>query len=603
MKKAILLLVAVALIFTVFAGCAKEEKAAEAKEAEAAPAAAEIKNPDTLVFATYGTIDSLDPCKAYDNASWTNMSQLYDTLVGFKGESTSEFVPLLAEELPTVENGGIINDGKTYRFKIKKGIKFHSGNPLTPEDVEYSFERNMVLDPDAGPNWIWYQLFIPELYGSRDGDGNIVVDFADIDKAVEVDGDYVVFNLLYPVPYFFGVLGGKWAGIVDKQFSIENGDWDGTEAGMAAANNPEAGKEPLYDIASGTGPYKLDRWDKGVELVVTRNEDYWGPKPAIKKGIYKVVDEWSTRKLMLIQGDADIVQVDATYFPDMDKEVESAGITVYKDLPSLDVSGFGFNEDIAAVDNPLIFSGKLDGEGVPPNFFADDNVRKAFVAAWDEGVFLNDILNGYAMDPVTPVATGLAYKKADLKRPAASPELATEYFKKAFDGKLWEVGFKMDLLYNNGNDDRQFGAKLLAENVMKLNPKFKITVRGVEWAEYVNMVRTSNMPMFFIGWAPDYPDPDNYVNPYMHSEGHYAHQCSYSNPEADKLIEKAAASLDPEVRKAAYYRLQEIWIEDAPGIMNTQMLRRRYMKDWVKGYYFNPMQSDTYDALPFLTKE
>ena len=260
---------------------------------------------------------------------------------------------------------------------------------------------------------------------------------------------------------------------------------------------------------------------------------------------------------MLIQGDADIATVDSTYYPDMDKELDSAGIQVFKDLPSLTVSGFGFNQDIAAVDNPLIFSGKLDGEGVPANFFADDNVRKAFTAAWDQDTFINDIQNGFAMDPVTPVVAGLPFKNTNVKRPAANLDMAADYFKKAFGGKLWDVGFKMDLLYNTGNDVRQFGSKLLAEQVMKINPKFQVNVRGVEWAEYVNMVRTSSMPMFFIGWAPDYPDPDNYVNPYMHSNGHYAAQCSYSNPEVDRLIDEAAVSLDPEVRKANYYRLQE----------------------------------------------
>ncbi|MBN2051567.1 MAG: ABC transporter substrate-binding protein [Spirochaetales bacterium] len=600
MKKILIVLLMVSLAVAVFAGGEKEEATPEVKET--APAAPAIKNPGTLVYATYGTVDSLDPSKAYDTASWTNIANIYETLVAFKGESTSEFVPKLCTEIPTVANGGIINDGKTFRFKIRKGVKFHSGNTMTPEDVEYSFERLMVLDPDAGPNWIWYQLFIPDLYGSRDDDGNIVVDFADIDKAVEVDGEYVVFNLLYPAPYFLGVLGGKWAVVVDKKFCIANGDWDGTEAGMAAANNPAAGEEPLYDIASGTGPYKLDRWDKGVELVVTRFDGYWGPKPAIAKGIYKVVDEWSTRKLMLIQGDADIATVDPVYYPDMDKEEATAGITVYKDLPSLSVSGFGFNQAVAAVDNPLIFSGKLDGQGVPPNFFADKNVRLAFQAAWDQDTFINDIMNGYAMDPITPVVKGLPYKRFDLERPPMDLAKSAEYFKKAFGGKLWEVGFQMDLTYNVGNDVRQFGSKLLAENVMKVNPKFKINVRGVEWAEYVNLVRTSSMPMFFIGWAPDYPDPDNYVNPYMHSNGHYAHQCSYSNPEADRLIEEAAVALDPKVREAAYFRLQEIWVEDAPGIMNSQPSSRRYFKNWVKGYYFNPMESSEYDLLPVFTK-
>jgi peptide/nickel transport system substrate-binding protein len=605
MKKLFMVLLIMTLAFTVFAGGDKETKPepAATQAAPAAKAAPAIKNPDTLVYATYGTIDSLDSCKAYDTASWGNMTHIYETLVNFKGESTGEFVPVLAEQIPTVENGGITNGGKTFRFKIRKGVKFHSGNTLTPEDVEYSFERNMVLDPDAGPNWIWYQLFIPDLYGSRDDDGNIVVDFNDIDKAVEVDGDYVVFNLLNPTPYFLGVVAGQWAVIVDKKFSIENGDWDGTKAGMAVSNNPEAGKEPLYDIASGTGPYKLDRWEKGVELVVTRFDGYWGPKPAIAKGIYKIVSEWSTRKLMLIQGDADIAQVDPNYYPDIDKELDQAGLTAYKNLPALSVNGFGFNQAIAAKDNPLVYSGKLDGQGVPPDFFADINIRRAFTAAWDQETYIKDVLNGYAIDPVTPVVKGLPYKNPNVVRPPMDLKKAEEYFKKAFGGKVWEVGFKMDLLYNTGNDARQFGARLLAETVMKLNPKFQINVRGVEWAEYVNMVRTSTMPMFFIGWAPDYPDPDNYVNPYMYSQGHYAHQCSYSNPEADRLVEEAAVSLDPEVRKAAYYRLQEIWLEDAVGIMNSQAIGNRYMKSWVSGHYFNPMQSQSYDLLPELSKK
>ena len=61
--------------------------------------------------------------------------------------------------------------------------------------------------------------------------------------------------------------------------------------------------------------------------------------------------------------------------------------------------------------------------------------------------------------------------------------------------------------------------KMLAENIMKLNPKFQITVRGVEWPVYLNANRHKTMPIFFIGWAPDYPDPADYVFPYMSSSG------------------------------------------------------------------------------------
>jgi peptide/nickel transport system substrate-binding protein len=145
--------------------------------------------------------------------------------------------------------------------------------------------------------------------------------------------------------------------------------------------------------------------------------------------------------------------------------------------------------------------------------------------------------------------------------------------------------------------------KMLAENVMKVNPKFKITVRAVEWAEYVNANANKLMPLFFIGWGPDYPDPDNYVYPYMHSTGTYAGKQGYKNPEVDALITKGAYATDPAERKEIYYRLQDIWLEDAIGMMTHQPLSRRYFKDWVKGWYFNPMISDEMDILRFYTKE
>ena len=548
-----------------------------------------IKNPDTFIYASYGDIETVDPAKAYDNSSSGIIQNIYEGLIAYDGGSTEKFVPALATAVPTTANGGISKDGLSYTFTIRKGVKFHSGSALTPEGVRYSFLRAMITDPDAGPMWM---LFMP-IFGeqsSRDGDGNIILDFAALSKAITVSGDKLIIKLAKPFPPFLSILCGTWAAIVDKDFCIKNGDWDGNEATWKSFNMPATGKEKLYNIASGTGPYKLVRWQKGTEVALERNNAYWGKKAPLAKAIYKVIEEWSTRKLMLLQGDADSVQVDPMYYDEMDKE---AGLKVYKNLKDLGVRGIGFNQRIEATDNPYIYSGKLDGNGVPPDFFADKNVRMGFIAAWNQKEYLQDILGGYGANVVTPIVDGLPFYNPNLleKRPEYNLRKAADYMKRALGGQVWAKGFQIDLLYNSGNEVREAAMKMLAENMMMLNPKFKLNVRGVEWATYIDLQRNRRLSSFNIGWGADYPDPDNFVNPYMYSQGLYGGRCAYSNAEADKLIEDAAVELDSAKRKAMYYRLQEIWLEDAVGIMQHQPIRNAYFKDWVKGYIFHPMEN------------
>jgi ABC-type transport system substrate-binding protein len=118
------------------------------------PVVSEVKNPDIFVLADYRTVQTIDPATSYDVAGSMRIWNMYETLIFFDGSSTEKFVPLLAAEVPTVENGGIAADGKTYMFKIRKGVKFHAGGELTPEDVVYSFKRNMIVDQDGGPMWM-----------------------------------------------------------------------------------------------------------------------------------------------------------------------------------------------------------------------------------------------------------------------------------------------------------------------------------------------------------------------------------------------------------------------------------------------------------------
>jgi peptide/nickel transport system substrate-binding protein len=141
---------------------------------------------------------------------------------------------------------------------------------------------------------------------TRDGNGKILPGiFEAIDKAIEVKGDRVVFHLPRPYPPLMGVLAYSSSVILDKEWAVANGCWDGHIKHAAKYNNPAPGHEPLQKLANGTGAFRMKMWEPSKQFVFERFDRYWGPKPALKTAIVKYVEEWSNRKLMLQNGDAD----------------------------------------------------------------------------------------------------------------------------------------------------------------------------------------------------------------------------------------------------------------------------------------------------------
>ncbi|THB72679.1 MAG: ABC transporter substrate-binding protein, partial [Desulfobacteraceae bacterium] len=490
------------------------------------------KDKDTFVKADYGTVRTLDPATVYDTTSGMRVYNLYERLVAFDGASTEKFIPELAEEVPTVANGGISADGKTYRFKIRKGVKFHNGATLTPEDVEYSFERGMIVDQAGGPQWMMLEA-ITGKGGTRDGDDKIVDGiFKVIMDAVEVDGDTVVFKLPAAYPPLMGIIQYASSSIVNKKWAIENGCWDGKLETAAKFNNPDFNTEPLQKLANGTGPYKLKEWVPSNQFVFERFEGYWGKKPYFKNAIVKYVPEWTTRKLMLQNGDADQVGLDPTYV----EEVRAMkDVTIYE-VPQLSYSAAIFCQKINPTGNPDIGSGKLDGNGIPTNFFSDIHVRKAFSHSIDWKAMKEDVGMNLIDLPGSPNCIGLPYYK-EVPLYEFSQEKAAAEMKQAFGGKVWEKGFKMTITHNTGNVMREAAAHMMAENIMALNPKFQIEVRNVEWKDYTVKYRQFAYPMFIIGWGADYPDPHNFLYTFMHSNGVYGKYSGFKNAEVDALCD------------------------------------------------------------------
>lgn len=556
-----------------------------------------VKNPDTITLAHANTTITLDPATCYSSTAFGKIKNIYEPLIDFKGSSTEDFIPVLATEVPTVKNGGISEDGTVYTFTIRKGVTFHNGNDLTAEDVAYTIKRAMIVDQNGGPAW----MMLEALFGidsTRGDDGSMLPGIAEkIDRAVTVHGDTVSIRLHRPFPPFMAILCYASGYILDREWAVESGCWDGDPATAGQYNNPTIGSEPLHHKTNGTGPYTLVEWEPSVRMVFSRNDNYWGKKPAMGTAVYLVVNEWSTRKLMLQNGDVDRAQVDDTYI----SEALDMQNMKFFESPELGMFAAFMNQDIVSRGNPYSGSGALDGKGIPADFFADINIRKAFAHCFDRETYNRDVFNGRAIMPTSPIVQGLPFH-TDVPVYAYDLKKAAEYMKKAFGGKVWEKGFAMSIIYFTGKTTTESAALMLAENMNSLNPKFRVEVLDVSLKDFNSLYRQRVFPIFLTGWGADYPDPHNFAQPFMDSAGAYGKSSSIRNAEVDTLIRQGIEVVDPAARRDIYHRLQAIYHEEALGIPLYQPTQFRTYRDWITGYVPHPMTTDAMEKFYELSK-
>ncbi|MFQ5795587.1 MAG: ABC transporter substrate-binding protein [Candidatus Bipolaricaulia bacterium] len=493
--------------------------------------AQQIKNPSIYIHATISGAETMDPAFSYDTASATAIFNVYETLIFYKGSSVTDFDPMLATSWE------VSADGLTYRFPIRQGVRFHNGARLTPEDVEYSFERTLIQDRSGGPVWILLEPLlgvgtIEDLaLEIAEGMGETVEEFSEIseaalretfnrvDAAVEVEGDNVVFRLTQPFAPFLSTLLGNWGSIVNRDWVIGAGGWPGTVGTWVQYHDPQTEESVLYNRMNGTGPFKLERFVPQEEVVLIRNDDYWREPAQVERAIIKYVDEWSTRLLMLQNGDADSIWVPRQFITQVQPLVDQGVVDVFTDLPAVSLRNLFFNYNVIAEGNPYIGSGQLDGNGIPPNFFSDINVRKGFAYSFDPDIFIQDVYFGEAKQVTGPIPEGLPFFDENAPLYGFDPEKAEEHFRAAWGGQLWDNGFQLTILYNTGNVERRVAAEMLEFNIEALNPKFQIDIQDVAWPTYIGSSVRNQLPVFIIGWLEDYHDPHNWVVPYMASFG------------------------------------------------------------------------------------
>ncbi len=548
---------------------------------------AKIKNPDTFIEirASGGDLESLDPAYPYDVASFEILMNVYEPLIWNKGTSIKEFEPLLSEQVPTLENGLLSPDGKTYTFPVRQNVQFHDGTPLTCKDVRYSILRFMLQDRAGGPSSLMLEP-IANLQGTRDKDGKLNVNIDDIFSRVACEGKNLKINLPKPYGPFLSIA-SQFSYAVSKKWAIAHGDWDGTKETWAQYNNPKPQNSYLFDHMNGTGPFMLERWERNLkEISLTRNEKYWRKPAALKRVIIKPVPEFSTRRLMIASGDADYIDEAGAQFESQLKDIPN--ITVLYP-PRLRVEGFYFTFNVDATGNPALYSGKLDGNGIPPNFFTDKDLRKGFAYAFDYDGYIKDVLKGRATRPTGCIPHDMLGFNANQPVYSLNLEKAKEHFKRAWGGQVWEKGFRLAIYYDTNNESRHMPCEILKRNVESLNPKFKIDVRTLQWSSFMADIRKGRLPMFKLGWLADFADPHNFAFSFLHSEGQYPKEQGFAYPEWDKLVQQANYTPDPKAREAIYFKLQELAYEEVPQIYTDEPLSFKVFRTWVKGYVLNPI--------------
>ena len=167
--------------------------------------------------------------------------------------------------------------------------------------------------------------------------------------------------------------------------------------------------------------------------------------------------------------------------------------------------------------------------------------------------------------------------------------LAKSYFQKAWGGQVWEKGFKFAIYHDANNTMRQMACEILRKGVESLNPKFQIELRGIQWSTYLGEIRQHRLPMWKLGWVADFPDPHNFAFSFLHSKGDYPMRQGFKYPEWDRLTDEANNELDPKKREALYFKLMALAHEEVPQIYTDQPMAFRVIRDWVKGFYFNPI--------------
>jgi len=493
---------------------------------------------NTLVVAdTIDDIMTLDPGEVSEVGGVLAANQIYQPLVSVAPDDSSKIIGVLAETWTASP------DGKIYTFKMRPGLKFASGNPVTAKDAEYSLRRVVLMKSRSA--FILTQFgFTPENVKDR------IKATDDTTLVVEIGDTYAPSFLYYCLSSYVG-------GIVDSKLVQEhevNGDFG--NAWLKSENS------------AGSGPYVLTRWEPKQSILLTRNPNYTGETGGLERIFLQHIPESAAQRLLLEKGDIDIAN---KLGPDDFGALEGNADVGFVDGVSGTIYYMGLNVRNEYLAKPKVVEALkylVDYQGIAGTISRGTMevhqtlVPKGFLGAID--------YNPYKLD--------IDKAKALLGEAGVSGEFT-------LDSVVWNTPPYTDFAQAIQATMAQAGVKLNLE-----------VVDGQQWLE---RYRAASLDIWFGLWGPDYPDPHSNAKAFAVNQKDApdgsAGLADRFGWDAGKLSQDAMAAVreqDADKRRTMYETLQKAHTDTSPFLYMFQQVRKVGVRSSVKGLVLGQTFSD-----------
>lgn len=504
-----------------------EAPATEAPTEAATEAPISVEN--TLVID--GNIDdliTLDPAVVYEYSGILITHNVYQTLVTFEGSDLQTIKPSLADSWDTKD----ADDHWELTFKLHPGNTFASGNPVTADDVVYSFNR--VITINGSPAFLF-----TDVAGLT------------IDSVKAVDPETVQINLPKTASpsAFLAVLTNTVASVVDSK-EVMSHEADG-----------DNGSNWLLDHSAGSGAYVVDHWTKEVEVLLNANPNFDGDKPALTSVLIRHVSESANQLTELQRGDADLaLNLSAEQLATL------SGDAVSVKGADLRLFYIGMNVAVQPLD-------KVE-------------VREALRMAIDYDGIVNDLLSGNAQKVQTIIPSPMFGYNSD------APFQQDVEGAKALLDQAGASDVHLEMLIPDGAAPGGVQWSDLAAKLQSDWAQIGVTVdiKQVTFAELLDAYRAQGAQLALLYWGPDFADPDTNVTPFTNFDAHsIAWRNSWNDPGIATKSKDAALMTDQAERETAYKEITDYVLHNGPYVVLYQPAALFGVRSTVQGFEWNPM--------------